>query len=193
LSDYPVLFYIQLCSAEIKSVLDIGGSAGNLFYCYDKNLKFCSDFRWTVNEVPETNRAGQRLAQERGEPRLHFIDNRADCTKVDAVLISGSLHYFEELPPELMQHLDPKPRHVFINRTPVIDGPTVITIQDAGAYYAISPARLLSRATLMQSMERASYDLVDEWTIHDFRFRIPLAPRQSAGFYSGFYFKLRGP
>jgi putative methyltransferase (TIGR04325 family) len=190
-SDYPVLFYMQRYLGEIKSVLDIGGSAGNLFYCYDEYLKFRPDLRWTVNEGAANTRAGQRLAQERGEPRLHFIDNRADCSRADTVLISGSLHYFEELPPDLMRHLDPKPRHVFINRTPVIDGPTVITIQDAGAYYAISPARLLRRSTLIQAMEAANYDLVDEWTIDDLRFRIPLDPKRSAGFYSGFYFKLK--
>ena len=190
-SDYPVLFYMQQSSGEITSVLDIGGSAGNLFYCYDQYLHFSRNFRWTVNEVPANNRAGRQLALERAEPRLHFIDDLSECTHVDAVLISGALHYFEALPPEMMQHLQPRPRHVFINRTPVIEGPTTITIQDAGTYYAISPARILSRSALIQAMETANYDLIDEWLIHDFKFRIPLSPQVSADHYSGFYFKLR--
>jgi putative methyltransferase (TIGR04325 family) len=190
-SDYPILFYLKSFSIEINSILDIGGSAGNLFYCYDQYLHFSPPFRWTVNEVPANNIAGRQLAQQRNEPRLHFIDSLTECPHADAVLISGALHYFEALPPALMQHLNPPPRHVFINRTPVIEGPTTITIQDAGTYYAISPARILSRSTLLESMSAANYDLIDEWTIPDFRFPIPLHPKSSANDYSGFYFKLK--
>jgi hypothetical protein len=43
----------------------------------------------------------------------------------------------------------------------------------------------------MQAMQSANYELIDEWTTYDFRFRIPLNPRASADHYSGFYFKFR--
>ncbi|WP_260706333.1 methyltransferase, TIGR04325 family [Edaphobacter flagellatus] len=192
-SDYPVLFHMQNLLPEVHSVVDIGGSAGNLFYCYDRYLHFDPQFSWTVNDMPANNRIGARIAGEHHESRLHFVDELADCEPVDMVLISGALHYFELLPPEMMRALKRPPRHVIINRTPVIEGETTITIQDAGFYYAISPARLLSRKALMQSMSDADYEVVDEWTVPDLHFDIPLHPECSARYYSGFYFRLRSP
>jgi putative methyltransferase (TIGR04325 family) len=188
-SDYPVLFHLQHLLHEIRSVLDIGGSAGNLFYCYGRYLPYPDDLSWTVFEVPQNVSRGRQLAQQRGERKLHFIDHLSGLSNADTVIISGSLHYFDALPPDLMRYLKRPPKHVFINRTPVIDGPSKVTIQDAGAYYAMSPARILSRKTLLESMAGANYELVDEWKIPDLRLKIPLDPGSSASTYSGFYFR----
>ena len=205
-SDRPVLTHLREIlhasgSLADASVLDIGGSAGNLFYSYTPHLDLppglsrtlSKTLSWTVFEVPENVLAGRELAAGLSASRLHFIDDLAACTHAGIVLISGSLHYFEALPPELIRHLDPPPKHIFINRTPVIDGPTSITIQDAVSYYAISPARILSRSVLLASMAAAGYELVDEWRVPDLKFPIPLHPRSSALFYSGFYFRQRQP
>jgi putative methyltransferase (TIGR04325 family) len=180
---------MQRLMGEVKSVLDIGGSVGNLFYCYSRYLRYPPGFTWTVFEVPETVAAGRRLAQEKDERRLRFVDRIEACDSVDAVVISGALHYFEELPPELTRSLRRRPQHVFINRTPVIDGPSAITIQDHEQYFAISPARILSRGLLLQTMTDAGYELVDEWKAHELRLRIPLHPEASVPAYSGFYFR----
>ena len=192
-SDYPVIFHMNCLRGEVRSVLDIGGSAGNLFYRYDKYLHYGSGFTWIVNDVPQNNMEGRRIAGEHGETRLQFVDSLAECQHVDAVLISGALHYFKALPPELMSHIDPPPRHVFINRTPVIDGQSTITIQDSMWWPAIAPARILSRAELMQVMDAANYELIDDWKVPDLRFPIPLHPEVSASAYSGFYFRRRDP
>jgi len=190
-SDYPVLFHLESLLGEVKRVLDIGGSAGNLFYCYSRYLPYPKSLRWTVFEVPQNVASGRQIASERGEQRLDFVDKLEQCTDADTVIISGSLHYFEALPPELTRHLERPPKHVFINRTPVIDGPSTVTVQDAGSYYAMSPARILSRSTLLESMAAANYDLVDEWMVPDLKLRIPLDPGSSAPAYSGFYFRAR--
>ena len=191
-SDYSVLFYLQQILDGVHKVLDIGGSAGNLFYCYDHYLKLPTELCWTVFEVPENAVRGRAMAAERGESRLRFIDRLQDSTVADTVLISGALHYFEELPSELIRFLDPPPTHVFINRTPVIAAPTVVTLQDAYEYYAMAPARILSRDALLGSMAAANYDLVDEWAIPELHLSIPLDPKSSASYYSGFYFRRRG-
>ena len=191
-SDYPVMFHMHNLGSAIHSVVDIGGSAGNLFYCYDRYLHFGQDFSWTVNDVPQNNRIGKQIAEEQHEDRLHFVDDLSECGPVDLALISGALHYFEALPPEMMRLLKSSPAHVIINRTPVIEGETVVTIQDARFYYAMSPARILSRKTLIQCMADAGYEKVDEWTVPDLQLRVPLRPESSAFFYSGFYFRQNG-
>lgn len=188
-SDYPVLFHLQKILPQIRSVLDIGGSIGNLFFSYEKYLDYPPGFSWTVFEASDLVTAGTRIAQQKNEPRLQFTTSLESCESADAVLISGALHYFEQMPPELLQGLRHRPRHVFINRTPVIDGPSAVTIQDHDDYYAISPARMISRSELMQSMSVADYDLVDEWRASELRLRIPLHPKASVNAYSGFYFR----
>jgi putative methyltransferase (TIGR04325 family) len=192
-SDYPLLFHLQPLMDEVNSVLDIGGSVGNLFYCYSKYLRYAPAMTWTVLEVPATVAAGSHIAKERGEQRLRFIERIEDCEEVGIVIISGALHYFEQLPHELTHGLRRQPRHVFINRTPVINGPTTITIQDHENYIAISPARILSRCVLLGAMEKAGYELVDDWKAPELRLRIPLHPEASVSAYSGFYFRLRQP
>jgi putative methyltransferase (TIGR04325 family) len=190
-SDYPVLFHMQRLMGEVHSVLDIGGSIGNLFYCYSKYLSYPPGMTWTVFEVPETVAAGSRVAHQRNEHRLRFVEHIQDCDAVDAVIISGALHYFEQLPPALMEGLRRQPRHVFINRTPVINGPSVFTIQDHEQYFAISPARVLSHDALLQAMSDAGYELVDEWKANELKLHIPLHPDASVSAYSGFYFRMK--
>ena len=192
-SDYPVLFHMQRLMDEIVSVLDIGGSVGNLFYSYSRFLQFPPEMIWTVVELPEAIAAGSRIAEEKKETRLRFVERVEDCRPVDVVVISGALHYFEQLPLELTQGLRRQPRHIFINRTPVIDGPSAITIQDHEHYFAISPARVLSREVLLRAMSEAGYELVDEWRAPELRLLIPLHPEASVAAYSGFYFRMRQP
>ncbi|MBB5057845.1 putative methyltransferase (TIGR04325 family) [Granulicella aggregans] len=190
-SDYPVLFHMQRLMGEVNSVLDIGGSIGNLFYGYSKYLSYPPGMTWTVCEVPDTIIAGSHLAQQRNEHRLRFVERIQDCDAVDAVIISGALHYFEQLPPALIEGLRRQPRHVFINRTPVIYGPSAFTIQDHEQYFAISPARVLSHEVLLEAMYRAGYELVDEWKANELRLHIPLHPEASVSAYSGFYFRMK--
>jgi len=194
-SDYPLLFHLQRlfadANSDVRSVLDIGGSIGNLFYCYSRYLHYPAGFKWTVCEVPQTAVTGRKIAEERGEDRLIFVDRLDACTEADIIVISGALHYFESLPPEMTSHLHRAPRHVFINRTPVIDGPSAITLQDHEQYIAMSPARILSRQTLLECMAAANYELVDQWNAPELRLNIPLHPEASVSSYSGFYFRAR--
>jgi putative methyltransferase (TIGR04325 family) len=190
-SDYPVLFHMQRFMAELNSVLDIGGSVGNLFYCYSKYLCYPPGMTWTVLEMPATVAAGLRVAEQRNEHRLRFVERIQDCDAADAVIISGALHYFDQLPPGLTEGLRRQPRHVLINRTPVIYGPTAFTIQDHEQYFAISPARVLSRDALWQAMHEAGYELVDEWKANELRLHIPFHPEASVSAYSGFYFRMK--
>jgi putative methyltransferase (TIGR04325 family) len=188
-SDYPVLFYLQKISREVRSVLDIGGSVGNLFYAYSRYLEFPPSFQWTVYDFPKTISVGRQIAAEKAESRLDFIEKLEDCPAADAIVISGALHYIEVLPPELTACFERQPRHVFINRAPVIDGPSAITLQDHEDRFAISAARILSRQVLLEAMSAANYELVDEWTAPELRLEIPLHPEASVSAYSGFYFR----
>jgi len=190
-SDYPVLFYLQKLSRDLRSVLDIGGSVGNLYYAYSRYLQFPPDFQWTVFDLPSTVSAGRRIAAARADPKIAFVEKLEDFPAADAVVISGALHYMEVLPTELIAGLKRPPWHIFINRSPVKDGPSAITLQDHEGRYAISAARILSRQVLFESMSAANYELVDEWSAPELRLEIPLHPDASVSAYSGFYFRAK--
>jgi putative methyltransferase (TIGR04325 family) len=188
-SDYAVLFYLRPITAECASVLDIGGNAGNLFYCYSQYLQLSSSLSWTVYELPEVAQSGRQLAAARSESRLRFITDLRECGAVDVMLISGALHYFDETPVSFLEHLPAKPRHIIVNRSPLSRGTSAVAIQDAGSYLAA--ARIIERDPLLRLMAAANYDLVDEWSAPELGLHLPLHPDLCVQAYSGFYFRLR--
>ncbi|WP_158554817.1 methyltransferase, TIGR04325 family [Methylovirgula sp. 4M-Z18] len=117
-SDYAALFYVARLVPDLKAIFDVGGSAGNLFYCYQSYLDFRPDLVWTVYDLPEPIALGRALAAERGENRLVFTDDWQMASGCDLMLISGSLHYFEEPLASRLLRLPTKPRYILINRTP---------------------------------------------------------------------------
>lgn len=185
-SDYPVLFHLHPLLSELRHVFDFGGNVGNLFYSYQHKLNFRSDLLWTVYDLPVKKPLGEKLAVQRAETRVRFTNNLAAASGADVFIASGSLHYFEEPLYEILASLHIPPRHVFVNRTPLSNGPDLITVQDNRSY--LVPCKLHSRALLVTRMQALGYELRSEWPIHERRLLIPTHPDLCARNYSGFYF-----
>lgn len=188
-SDYAALFHLAKLLPDYSRLVDLGGNAGNLFYCYSRYLELPEDFRWVVVEIPSVAEAGAAIARERGEERLCFSTSLSDACAYGPstiLLISGALHYFEPPLGELLADAGVRPAHVLINRSPVSGGGTVIGIQDGGRY--VTTARVLDRGTLIASMEQAGYRLQDDWIAAELNMRLPLRPSKSVESYSGFLF-----
>jgi putative methyltransferase (TIGR04325 family) len=188
--DYAALFHIQSVFSHIRNVFDLGGSVGNLFYCYSQYLHMPGDFAWTVCDLVETNKLGRQLAHSRNEQRLRFTDQPADADGTDLLIISGALQYFEEPLSELLARFVFKPRYVLINRSPLVDFPALATIQDGGTYRLV--CMLHNRTELIRGLESLGYELQDSWEIHNRSLIIPCYPDQSARSYSGLFFWLKG-
>lgn len=187
-SDYPVLFLLAPVAAELGRVFDLGGSVGNIFYAYRNHLAFTPAMEWLVYDLPFVRPIGERLAEKRGEPRIHFVNSIDEASGADLFLASGSLHYFERPLHEMLGSLGQLPRRVIINRTPISRGPDVITIQDNQSF--LVPCKLHSRSTLISGMRSLGYRLNSEWPVHERKLLLPLDPQLSARTYSGLYFML---
>ncbi|MGJ4940743.1 TIGR04325 family methyltransferase [Bradyrhizobium sp. HKCCYLS1011] len=185
--DYAALFHLERVASEVHRVFDLGGSVGNLFYCYSKQLHFPSDLRWTVFDLPETNKIGAELARSIQEERLHFTDRLMDADGYDVFISSGSLHYFQQPLADILAPLAVKPRYVIVNRAPLVDVPSLATIQDGGSYRLA--CMLHNRAGLIKGMEQLGYELVDSWDIRERSVMIPCYPDLSAKAYSGLFFR----
>jgi putative methyltransferase (TIGR04325 family) len=186
-SDYPVLFHLAPLVSELRSVFDLGGNVGNLFYAYQSKLSFPAILSWKVYDLPMKKPLGEKLASERAETRIHFATTLAEASGCDVFLASGSLHYFEAPLHEILRPLEDLPQHVFANRLPCSSGLDMITVQDNHSY--LVPCKLHSRTTLIAGMRSLGYEVWSEWPVHERRMPVPTHPDLSAGTYSGFYFR----
>src|SRR5262249_49956195 len=94
--DYAALFHLAKALPEIRLVFDLGGSVGNLFYCYVKYLDMPAGLVWTVYDLPDTLTLGEQTAKANKEQRLRFTNELGDADGADLFVVSGALHYFEQ-------------------------------------------------------------------------------------------------
>jgi len=187
-SDYPVFFYLSQLGKPLRSVFDFGGNIGNLFYCYQNYLNFSQEISWKVYDLPELRQAGQKIALERGESRLHYVNGWDELNAADLLLASGSLHYFESSLPELLAQAKSLPRQVIVNRTPFSNAEDLITIQDNGSF--LVPCKLHNKRKFVDGMSALGYKLRGSWPVAERALYVPLHPDCSSSIYFGFYFEL---
>jgi putative methyltransferase (TIGR04325 family) len=190
-SDYPVFFYLSQSGERLQGVFDFGGNIGNLFYCYQNYLEFPRDISWKVYDLPEVRAAGEKLAAERGESRIRYVDSLQQLDPTDLFLASGSLHYFEASLAEILVQANQLPRRVLVNRTPFSDAGELITIQDNGS--TLLPCQLHNRQNFLADMAKLGYKLRASWPVAERALYVPLHPDCSSATYFGFYFELDRP
>ena len=190
-SDYAAFFHLAPIMSGIKTVYDVGGNAGNLYYCYKGYLDFHPDMTWTVYDLPEPIAAGRALAAKREESRLAFTDSWDKAAGSDLMLISGSLHYFEEPLARRLQRLAERPRYILINRTPLSPRETIGAVQDAGDFQVA--CLLLNRDELVRDLTAIGYEPLDHWSCSELNFTVPANPEYDIGWYSGMWLQLKTP
>jgi putative methyltransferase (TIGR04325 family) len=188
-SDYAVLFHMQKLIAGSFRIFDFGGNVGNLFYCYNHMLDLPDSVVWQVYELPEMIERGRKIAAERGERRLQFTTQWEDASGCDLLIASGSLHYFETSLAEKVGQLSKRPSHILINRTPLINGATRATVQDAGGFRV--GCVLYNKRELLHAFEALGYEVADRWEAPDLNLKLVGDPNSSACPYSGIYLRTR--
>ncbi len=185
LSDYPAAVWLREVFQDSRSIFDLGGSVGILFYLMEEFLDYPHNLEWTVCEVPAVVDAGRQLARERAESRLRFTSNMHDADGAECLLASGSLQYIEQPVADLLRGLRRPPRHLIINRIPLHPTRDCITLQNIR--WAVSPYRIFQRDRFIRDLEALGYVLIDAWRVIDHSCWIPLYPEHSVSEYSGLY------
>ena len=187
-SDYPVLFQLAPVAADLRRVFDLGGSIGNLFYTYDRQLQFSPELEWTVCDLPRQRAAGLAYADDKGETRLRFTDRPDEGDGADLFIVSGALHYFEEPLYPLLSRYMKLPRLVVVNRSPFSRGAALYTVQDARSH--LVACKLHGRREFLKGMEALGYRLKAAWPVYELQAWAPLYPENCDRHYWGFYFTL---
>jgi putative methyltransferase (TIGR04325 family) len=186
-SDYPVLFFLSPVVSELRTVFDLGGSIGNLFFQLDRYLKFSDELVWAVHDLPVKKKALFDFAEEQGEKRVVFADEFSSASGVDLFIVVGALHFFEPKLAELLRGLDRLPKHVIVNRTPFSNRNDIVMVHDGGLW--LNPCKLHSMERLFSGMRDLGYELVASWPVNERSVRIPLCPEYNETYF-GFYFRL---
>jgi len=188
--DYPVLFWLKPLVAGNPKVFDIGGHIGLHYYTYRKYLPGLERISWKVCDVPAVAAAGQKTAEKRGDvPNLSFTSELREVAGHDVVVAAGSLQYIESPSlAELLQSQAVRPKHLLINKIPLHDKPSFVTLQNA--LVTFTPVRMLNRAEFIGSLTALGYRIVDSWNVPERDHYIPMHPEHSFGASSGMYMTL---
>jgi putative methyltransferase (TIGR04325 family) len=188
-SDYAVLYHLAPIASQLRSVFDLGGSIGNVFYAYDRRLHFSPDLRWTIKELAVKKQQMLDFARSKGEARIAFTEEFSDASGVDLFIVTGALPFFEEKLATMLGRLAVLPQIVVVDRTPFSAKGDFITAQDAGLW--AHPFKLHDVETFLSGMVSLGYELVDRWPVHERKFLVPLYPELN-DHYWGFLFRLKG-
>jgi len=184
-SDYPAFFHLQPLASTLHTVFDLGGNAGNLFYCYAPRLPWPTDLKWQVLDLPANMDAGRKIAAERSAHQLTFTGDWSHASAADLLILSGSLHYMEKPLADMLRELPALPKHILINRTPLTDGEPIAVIQ-VGSGFRVA-CMIYNRAALVESLEEIGYRTVDQWKAPELSIEIPGYPQHSIPAYSGIF------
>lgn len=185
-SDYAVLFWLQRIVDADTVLFDFGGHVGVSFYGWEQYLGYPSGLRWRVCDVPAIIEEGAKLAEERGATGLDFTSDIADGRDCNVLLVAGSLQYVDLDMPQLLEKMGNRPQHVLVNKMPLYEGETFVTVQSTGR--AFHPYRISNRDEFVASMTGLGYRVVDHWSNREQYCRIPFTRDRDIDAYSGYYF-----
>ena len=185
--DYPALFWLRAALEGGCTLLDFGGHVGLQYYLYRDYVALAPATRWIVAEQPAVVTRGRALARRRDAPHLAFVEDPAAAGRVDVVMTAGCIQSVEEPFAHLLGRLPALPRAVLINKLPLYDQPTRVTLQNTGCSF--TPCTLFNADAFVGSLTALGYRLRDRWQCLDRSIDIPFYPAYRVPTYSGLYFE----
>lgn len=195
--DYPLMFWLSRILDKKMNILELGGNIGHAFYSFQQYMPYPESIQWTIAELEEAVTLGRKIAQDRNEKRLSFIEsqNIAEAASADLFSTSGTLQYMEQSLTEIIKSLKASPEHILIHNLPTHRQRSYWTLQrlEYGNSHNLRcelPYKIYSSSDLTTSLNQLGYTLVDKWNKKR-QIKIPFHLDVKIEGYSGFYFKKR--
>ncbi len=185
-SDYPIMFWLSQLLPRCKLLFDWGGNVGISYFGFRRYLSYAADFTWLVNDVAAVVARGEVIAARESAPHLRFTTSLESLAQADVLLAGGSLHFIEH-PFSILGGASALPSHILVNKVPVYDRASAVTVQNIGS--ALCPNHLFNRSDFVRGFADLGYELADQWRIADVSCHIPFFSSHSIAAYSGFYFR----
>jgi putative methyltransferase (TIGR04325 family) len=186
-SDYAVLFWLKGLIDEHSFVFDFGGHVGVAYHGWRSYLDYRPGLRWLVHDLPAIVKVGAELARERPSAGLAFTSELGDARGCNIFLAAGSLQYVDQPLSAILAGLGGGlPRHVLVNKMPIYDGDSFVTVQSTGrSFHAY---RIYNRAAFEADLTALGYRVVDHWSNREQHCEIPFTRGRDIDAYSGYYF-----
>lgn len=185
--DYPMLFWLKDLLKEDCKIFDFGGNVGTHFYGYEKYLNYPRNLKWVVCDLPAIIEAGKELAEQEKRSEVSFTTKFEEAEGAYIFMASGSVQYVKSLSASLAK-LDSKPQHVLINRLPLCDGKTFVTLQNGGLVFY--PLYVFNKKEFVDDICKIGYELVDSWRDRSEPCTVPFHPEFTSLTFQGMYFRL---
>jgi putative methyltransferase (TIGR04325 family) len=185
-SDYPVLYWLTRLLPEARVLFDFGGNVGISYFAYRRYLNYRDSLDWVVYDLPAVTALGEQLARESDCPGLRFVTDLTTLEQADIVLAAASLQFLDD-PLGWLRDATVRPRWILINKTPLTDCPSVVTLHAIGASFC--GYRLFNRPEFMTAFGNLGYRPVDVWTNADIGCEIPFHPEYRIAGYTGVLFE----
>lgn len=186
--DYPVLFWLDRLLPQTHVLIDAGGHIGTKYRAFRPLLRLPQHLKWIVLDLPAVVKAGRARAAADQLSALGFESDAADLPEADLLLASGLMQYYPGDLSALLAQLKRPPRHLLVNKVALREGPAVFTMERIGPSRV--PYQIRNRSAFLADVERAGYELVDQWDIPSLAHEIETHPELGASQSRGFYFRL---
>lgn len=189
-TDYPVMFWMQKYSKDIKRIFDFGGHVGIHYYSYAKYLNLQTLIDWTVCDVESVVEEGIRLAKERNVACLNFETDLSTCESYDLFLANGSLQYLEWELHNKISELKQRPKFIIVNTTPIHLEQKTITLQSIGTSFC--PYHIRKESDFLEGMKSIGYEVIDVWKNEEKKCNVAFEEKRSLHYYSGAFMIYKG-
>lgn len=188
--DYPVIYWLSSVIQDNPIVFDLGGNIGIHYYAYKDYLTYPENLKWIVCEVPKIVKIGREKSTAAHMNQLHFTEDIEHTDNCDVFLSAGTLQYFEKpVFIEAIAQSANKPKHILLNKLPLYEGSTFVTLQNAR--HTFTPQYVFNRNSFIEKFKEIGYEVIDEWRVYELKCFIPFFPDHSVSHYSGLYLRLR--
>jgi len=187
-SDYGPLYWLRGIVDPHTFIFDLGGHVGVSYYGWSRYLGYPPGLRWLVYDLPAIVRGGVELASQRESSGLAFTSNLEDGRDCNVFLAAGSLQYLDISLPAIFAAVGCRPKHLIVNKVPLYDGKTFVTVQSTGR--AFHPYRIFNRDEFVSGITALGYRAVDDWVNREQHCEIPFSRGRDIDAYSGYYFVL---
>lgn len=184
---YATLFWLVQIVREGTRIIDFGGATGQTHREYVRRVALPKSASWTVVDLAPAIRRGRELAIAHGITGLAFaerIDNLQGC---DIFLSRGCLQYVEAPLSDLLSSLPALPEYLLLDKIPLSDGPSIVTIQNL--HFSAAPYKIFNREAFLAPLLQRGYTVVDEWPVQDLSCAIPFHPESFLAAHSGLLLK----
>lgn len=187
--DYPVLFWLQRLSPEVRTLVDAGGHMGTKYLAFRAQLAATWPERWIVYDVPAIVEAGRQRAAAEGLMGLEFVSDLSKAGRADLLLGSGLLQYLDVPVSQLLLRMTALPPHLILNKVAFRKGTPHVTLERIGP--ALVPYQMRNEEAFLREVTALGYELIDRWSIPSLSHVIDTHPEKGASESAGFYFRLR--